>query len=789
MVQYFYKKMHARNSLVSLMRLSLLLAVVVLISALQAPLADAGRVIWSPSTTLQDVAVGVKATCAVAGNVPYCWGTNTYNNLGNSTVALDALEYYPVPVDMSGALAGKTVTKIASGNLTYFCVIADGKPYCWGRNSYGMFGDGTTTSSSVPVATIATGALSGKTVTDISAGDGHTCAVADGRAYCWGTNGQGRLGDTTGTTRLEPTAVYTGGVLGSKTVTSISAESGTSCAVADGKVYCWGFNGAGQIGDGTTTGTFQPVATGVGTAMASETIVKVSSANSGACALAASGNVYCWGRGTSGELGNGSTSGSLTPVKVVGSLVGKTVIDLAVGQWRPCALDSDTKPHCWGNGYLGDGSTGAKSSPVQVTTTGVLAGVTLLRVSDGDERVSCAQSTNVTYCWGFKSELMGTGIAGAATVPNYVRSIESLGTSAYRFYENVNSSTPGDPIDAPNTVTKLQLPGQKFRLRMDVNAGTHGIAPSDNTFKLQYAKKTVATCSAQTTGFVAVSNSTPIAYSTNAGVANGADITAYVEDPVPGVSVAPQTYQSTSGTFTSSQLVDPAKKGLWDFSLIDNGATADDSYCLRMTYSDSTPLESSTQYPEVRIATPELSVSIVDASGDAVGSPSYSLSNGITQSSCQTTTGTFGASSQRIRVFNSLASTAWSLSIAATNGATASWQKSGGGSSYDFNDSSGSPAGCNSGGDGDGIAGQLSINPSGASIAAKSGCSMTGISKGSSTAFSQGSTDAISLADASSSAQFGCYWEFTGFGMSQKIPAFQDSGMYEIDMTLTAVAV
>lgn len=181
-----------------------------------------------------------------------------------------------------------------------------------------------------------------------------------------------------------------------------------------------------------------------------------------------------------------------------------------------------------------------------------------------------------------------------------------------------------------------------------------------------------------------------------------------------------------------------------------------------------------------------LSADIVDASGVTVASPSVSLSSIAASGTCQTTTGTLGVSSQKIRVSNTTATPGWSLSIAATAGATGSW--SSGAANYDFNDASGSPAGCGDGADADSFAGQLSVDPSGGTIAPQSGCTTTGLTKGSSSAFNQGATDNVSLLNASASTGTNCYWDFTGVSLSQKVPDLQPTGTYSLPMTVTVVA-
>ena len=185
----------------------------------------------------------------------YCWGANYGGQLGNNTATNSSV---PVPVDTSGVLADKTITAITAGGV-HTCAVADGQAYCWGRNSRGNSGNNSTTDSSVPVAVDTSGVLAGKTVTAITAGRYHTCAVADGRAYCWGYNDSGELGNSSTRRSRVPVAVASG-VLAGKSVTAITAGGHHSCAVADGQAYCWGRNAMGQLGNNSTTKSRVPVA-------------------------------------------------------------------------------------------------------------------------------------------------------------------------------------------------------------------------------------------------------------------------------------------------------------------------------------------------------------------------------------------------------------------------------------------------------------------------------------------------------------------------------------------------
>ncbi len=124
-------------------------------------------------------------TCALADGGVFCWGRNNYGQLG---IGITDTNTHVLPEKVVSALLnGKNITKLVIGGTGFACVVADGWPYCWGRNTYGQLGTGNSTSYSSPVAVVdSNNVLSGKTVTDIAAGDGHVCVVASGKPYCWG---------------------------------------------------------------------------------------------------------------------------------------------------------------------------------------------------------------------------------------------------------------------------------------------------------------------------------------------------------------------------------------------------------------------------------------------------------------------------------------------------------------------------------------------------------------------------------------------------------------------------
>ncbi len=187
-----------------------------------------------------------------------------------------------------------------------------------------------------------------------------------------------------------------------------------------------------------------------------------------------------------------------------------------------------------------------------------------------------------------------------------------------------------------------------------------------------------------------------------------------------------------------------------------------------------------------------LATDIRSNSTTSVSSPSVSMTAKTFSFNCQSggsaSTGTFGTSSQRVYVDNpDAADNGWTLTLAATNGATSTWANGGATQKFDFNDSSGS--GCTDGADADAFGGQLTVDPSvGTTTADYSGSSTTGISLGSSASYVQGATDSVTLVTASSGSADVWRGYFTGISMSQSIPAEQAADTYTINLTLTATA-
>ncbi len=371
------------------------------------------------------IAAGNAHACTIQAGLAYCWGNNASGQLGNGTTVSSTV---PVPVYTGGVLAGKTLTRIVAG-FSHTCALdTAGAVYCWGLGSSGQLGNASTAQSPVPVAVTTSGVLSGKTITQIAAGNSHTCALdSGGAAYCWGANGNGQLGTNSTTKSTVPVAVATTGVLAGKKLSQVTAGYAHTCALdSGGAAYCWGADGNGQLGNSSTTQSLVPVAVTTSGVLAGKTLTQLAADENGmyTCALDSAGAAYCWGAASFGQLGNGGVA-SLpgVPVAVVASgvLAGKALTQIATGSGSSCALSSTGAAYCWGqgvNGELGNGSTANSTVPVAVTMTGALAGKSLTQVSLGTNFACALDAAGTVYCWGLGSSgQLGTSGTAPSTVP------------------------------------------------------------------------------------------------------------------------------------------------------------------------------------------------------------------------------------------------------------------------------------------------------------------------------------------------------------------------------------
>lgn len=395
-------------------------------------------------------------------------------------------------------------------------------------------------------------------------------------------------------------------------------------------------------------------------------------------------------------------------------------------------------------------------------------------------------------------ELIASSVVGFSVDYAYNKYIPppTLTQSNYRWFANADSTDVGAALAAQNTAATAPALGTAFRLRQLVAVAGNDIALNGQAFKLQYAAKGAGTCAAPGSTYADVGTTGAISYANNTTPADGATLTANANDPtaVSG-TVRNQTYEEANNFTNSVAAIAAGENGKWDFALVNNSAPSATTYCFRALKSDGTVLTTYSQYPEITtaaVASGSLVTDIVDDLGASVTSPSFGMGAALSSLDCQAATGTLGyapppGNGQLVRVSNTTAAASWRLDLGATAGPTANWTT--GTASYDFNDGSGTPAGCADGADADTLKGQLRLDPSAATIVPQTGCSSTGLTKGAATSYAQGTTDAVTLVTASLSAATNCYWNIRGIGMTQQIPGQTGAGSYSVNMTLSLTAL
>jgi len=327
-----------------------------------------------------EVRAGWAHVCArLSTGAVTCWGRANNGQLGDGRsdhpICAMGRSCNTTPVTVMGI---SDAARIAASSNSICVARRGGSVSCWGSNSVGELGDGTTAARLTPVAL---GSPTG--VTEITAGGGHVCATSATAVYCWGANAFGQLGTGTAdsggcacrTTSVEATAVAS--------PVEVAGGGNSTCArVGSGATWCWGDNRAGQLGDGSFAHTCMG-----STAMAdcSTAAVEVSGLSDVievdlglffACARRSTGQVVCWGRNNKGQLGDGTSHGacamssgedcSSTPVEVSGLADAQAI---AVGGAHACALRATGAVVCWGSnsgGQLGDGTTTDSNVPVTV---------------------------------------------------------------------------------------------------------------------------------------------------------------------------------------------------------------------------------------------------------------------------------------------------------------------------------------------------------------------------------------------------------------------------------------
>jgi alpha-tubulin suppressor-like RCC1 family protein len=325
----------------------------------------------------------------------------------------------PAEPPAAATTAATLVFRQISAGYQHSCGVAtDNRAYCWGSDSLGQLGDGGTANRGRP--TLVAGGLF---FVEVYAGGAHSCGITtSNRAYCWGSNSSGQLGDGTTTVRRRPVAVANGSFV------QIRAGYQHTCAVrSTGVAFCWGDNTWGQLGDNSKTRRLKPVQVAGG-----RHFLRLAAGTIHSCAIGTDRLGYCWGKNGHGELGDGTTATRLKPTAVSGGKewrqiwVGSTLLPSHT-QSHTCGITTDKHAFCWGDntsGQLGAGTMSRSLVPAAVSGGLTFSSITAGLVHSCGTTTSDLWSSKVhAFCWGNSGNgQLGNGVSNSAnfTAPSGV---------------------------------------------------------------------------------------------------------------------------------------------------------------------------------------------------------------------------------------------------------------------------------------------------------------------------------------------------------------------------------
>jgi alpha-tubulin suppressor-like RCC1 family protein len=344
------------------------------------------------------VRAGLFHSCGlVSGGKAYCWGSNDNGQLGDGSTDNHAL-----PTLVAGGLLFRAL----SAGYQHTCgLTSDGRAYCWGDNTYGALGDGTSVSSRLSPVPVA----GGRRFRQISVGTYHSCALttaATNKIYCWGT---GFLGNGAGNSRYQSPQLVTG----TRTYRSVDAGVNHTCAVSTTyKAFCWGYNFYGQLGNGASTEFVAKDPVAVAGLLQFRTI---SAGQYHTCAVTTANKAYCWGFGEYGQIGEGQTRLRFKPRAVLGGLSFDRV---TAGAHYNCGETIGNRTYCWGDnfsGQLGDGT-----QITRLTPTAVRGGLFFQQVAAGGFHTCAFDASSQAWCWGYNYYgQLGNGTSGNTYLKPY----------------------------------------------------------------------------------------------------------------------------------------------------------------------------------------------------------------------------------------------------------------------------------------------------------------------------------------------------------------------------------
>jgi alpha-tubulin suppressor-like RCC1 family protein len=320
----------------------------------------------------QEISAGYMHSCALRNKVLYCWGHNSGGRLGNGVV---------INSKTPQAVYGNRAFDKYSGGSSHFCATSEGNLYCWGYNSKGHFGYSGFIAHKIPFLIDNSGLW-----THVEASYARTCGIYSGKIYCWGNNSE----------------LFSWNVCESLSdwgAVSLGEDATNNdillCSIRNNDLYCLGKNQYGQVGDGTILDREEMT-------KISDNLnwdqVSVGIYGNYTCGIA-EGELYCWGQNNAGQLGTGSTTNIQSPVKITENT---NWLQVSTGNNHTCGI-AGGELFCWGSnsgGKIGDGTTISRYLPTKIGDKNTWEFV------HTTNSLTCAISSGELYCWGASSYII-----------------------------------------------------------------------------------------------------------------------------------------------------------------------------------------------------------------------------------------------------------------------------------------------------------------------------------------------------------------------------------------------
>jgi uncharacterized repeat protein (TIGR02543 family) len=387
-----------------------------------------------PDETITSLSLGSAHSAALTslGRV-YTWGNNLYGRLGDGTTT-----QRNTPVEITsqfGLNEGESISSICLGGLHSSAISSSGRVLMWGHNDYGEIGDGTVINRLAPVDITSQFSLGvDETIISMSLAYSHSSAISSlGKVFTWGNNAFGRLGDGTEVNKSLPTEITSNFYLSEgDTIVHIYISGASSAALSSfGSVFTWGYNVYGKLGDGTEVKKSLPteITSNFGLSVG-ETITNISIGENHSSAISSLNRVFMWGGNAHGQLGDGTTTPRLTPIEITnkfGLESGENIDRVVSGVNHSIALSSFNRVFSWGNneyGGLGDGTTIQRNSPTDITEEFTLGAEEIINnIYIGNRFSSALSSEGSLFIWGYNSSgQLGDGTTTSRSTPAAISS-------------------------------------------------------------------------------------------------------------------------------------------------------------------------------------------------------------------------------------------------------------------------------------------------------------------------------------------------------------------------------